>query len=923
MRLCKGWKKDSLFGRLSDVAGGGPVGAYHYVSGADVGSVAAVAAYFYDLIQRQETTTLWEGGMARTVNSGTFCIWNAFRHVDLRIDFKVPGKTRVYVVDSTSPKTYSPDDRIWSECRVSSILRGMALFRKKTIVTQIPREIQSQSFRTFNPVSDSEKMQAFLKDVVPLFKDSAKLGSPSIHLSNQLAEMPTVGRLCVHIYLIMVGRGQHGDCVEFFSTLVLKFPLVVVYIAALCEEMGELKRGMHLLCAILSQISANDPVHSSILAAQMMLLMNDSKDDLAIGEGESAGSSEEKRLSRKRKRAEYAISIGKKLVTLQPYTYSAWILLAKAYILAGDFPNGLIALNTAPLRYSDRAAEILRNDPSQLALSSWTFDFAFSSQGGRGTKWRKRFSTDNFISLNFAAYDLLVIIESAIGWNGFLDLRNTVFITNVDVAKTEVKKVEGQASMNETVEVDLSTLSVSEETNAHDLKEEKDEEKKGLGSEETQENAKVVEGEEGSDSANPKVDSSTLAVSKETDASDELQKNAKVVGGEEGSKSTKSVDEEVEPEDGGQGLSLERKLYAGPEPTILYKGRPRPCQPTLDALIGILYKDVHDFAVWFHEDHDELMADMQEHGSDNDSESDHNEPNTGNESSVQASVSDKETKPTDESDQGAGDDNGSNEAEVKINENEEEATSATKPSSGGEETEDESGDESNDSDQDSSSGSSSSGSSSSSDSDGSSQEDENSSDENDDEDETSESILTRGVCIDRKPRGGTKAEKKAYKLLKLGYLFCRLQYYNLAFHVLDKCVGLAYSLDAWEAILLLSTHVPKLVKDSLSTAMLAIVQILLSIDEHEDSTDLNDTHPFIRESLITMIGKSGLSTVKATVSKVEEKFMRQAKKGVIDLSPEKLSWLQPALIRRCVMRSNGVVWGIISKIESHEFIFAF
>ena len=94
--------------------------------------------------------------------------------------------------------------------------------------------------------------------------------------------------------------------------------------------------------------------------------------------------------------------------------------------------------------------------------------------------------------------------------------------------------------------------------------------------------------------------------------------------------------------------------------------------PALDALIGILYKDVHDFAVWFHEDHDELMADMQEHNSGNDSESDVDEPNSGNESSVQASVSDKETKPTDESDQGAGDGNGSNEAEVKINENEEE-----------------------------------------------------------------------------------------------------------------------------------------------------------------------------------------------------------------------------------------------------------
>ena len=54
-------RKNSFIGRLSDVAGGGPTGAYHFVSGADVGSVAAVAAYFYDLIQRQETTTLWGG----------------------------------------------------------------------------------------------------------------------------------------------------------------------------------------------------------------------------------------------------------------------------------------------------------------------------------------------------------------------------------------------------------------------------------------------------------------------------------------------------------------------------------------------------------------------------------------------------------------------------------------------------------------------------------------------------------------------------------------------------------------------------------------------------------------------------------------------------------------------------------------------
>ena len=35
----------------------------------------------------------------------------------------------------------------------------------------------------------------------------------------------------------------------------------------------------------------------------------------------------------------------------------------------------------------------------------------YSSQGSLEGKWRKQFSIDNFVSLNFAAYDLLVIIE--------------------------------------------------------------------------------------------------------------------------------------------------------------------------------------------------------------------------------------------------------------------------------------------------------------------------------------------------------------------------------------------------------------------------------------------------------------------------------------------------------------------------------
>ncbi len=873
-------RKNSFIGRLSDVAGGGPTGAYHFVSGADVGSVAAVAAYFYDLIQRQETTTLWEGGMARTISSGTFCIWNAFRHVDLRVEFKVPGKTRVYVIDADAPKTYPPDEQIWKECRVSSILRGMSLFRKKTIVSRIPREIYNMPFRTFNPVADRDKMQSFLQDVIPLFQDSKILGSPSIHLNNRLGELPAAGRLCIHIYLIMIGRGQYGDCVEFFSSLVLKFPLVVVYIAALCEAMGELKRGMNLLCAILSQNDANDPLYSSILAAQIMLLLDDVNHELDIiggtnGEEGNGDDDEKGNDGKKRKKLEYAILIGKKLVTLQPYTYSAWILLAKAYILSGDFPNGLIALNTAPLRYSDRAAQVLQKDPSQLALSSWTFDFAFSSQGGLDGKWRKRFSIDNFVSLNFAAYDLLVIIESAIGWNGFLNLRNSVFITDVDVVKNKEEEMgmENPKEEEEVIEIDIGGLAIEEND-----RDDNDEE-----------------------AISTTTTTSSPLKNDDNNSSTTIDMNNNINNNENGDE-----DEEEETND-DNGLSLERHLYEGTEPTILYTGRPRPCQPTLDALIGILYKDVHAFAVWIHEDHDDLLQNYDEEETDDiennsNSEMEDNEQveeeeeNNGNDSNTATNNDDDETKNdivTDETvvkiQHQTEEEEEKQKEEVVVIEKEEGNNNNNNNSTNNNMSNDDDDDAQESSSDSENSSSSSSSSSSDDDSNGSSQpNDDSSNEEHDVDDESGETALTRGICVDKKPKHGTKEEKQAYKYLKLGYLFCRLQYYDLAFHILHKCVGLAYSLDAWEAILLLSTHIPNLVKDSLSTAMLSIVQILLSIDEHEDSTDLNDTHPFIREALITMIGKKGLTTVRNAVARVEAKFTRQAKNGVIELSTEKI-----------------------------------
>jgi len=836
-------KKNSIFGRLSDVAGGGPIGTFHYVCGADLGSVAAVAAYFYDLVQRQETTTLWEGGMHRVVTGGTMSIWNAFQHVDLRVEFQVPGKTKVYVVDVNNGKTYPPTEDMWRECRVSSILRSMELFRRKTMVTATPVEMRESAFRTFNPVATREKMLSFLEDVLPLFGDSARLGSVSNLLSPD--ELPAAGKLAVHIFLLMAGRGQHGDAVDFFVKLAVDHPLVVVYIAALCQEMGEVKRGMNILCASVAQPGRiSDPLYSPMLAAQMMLLLDDrAEQSIALSPD---------------KRAAYTIDLGKKLVTMRPYSYSAWVLLARAHACAGDFPQALLALNTAPLRFSDHAVGILKKDPSKLALSGWVFDYAWA-QGGTEGKWREHFSIDHFVSLNLAAYDLLVMMESKLGWTDFLALRNSVFL----VAAESEDESEGESEAEAAGKTDIAE-------------------------------------EQHTDATKPNVETSSqigdpeLAMPKEGEQAASVDDDvecttAVAVSGNNREGGSSNTDETVPKSDEGAGLIREeetgateddtvktdsdstnklRTIYTGPPPLTRFAGRPRPCQPALDALISALHKDLNQFTMW-------VTHQSEKDFHDGATITDDNKVNESDENGTDGSEDEQDG--------------------VKGEEGEAQHS--------GEDSGDDADESSND--EDSSERSEDENESSNSSDDGNSSSDDASDSEDGEEDE--EAALTRGIRIDEVPR--TKEGKEAHRMLRTGYLLCRLKYYDLAFSLLHKCVGLAYSLDAWLAIALLATHQPHLLKDDLNAALLSIVQIILSFDDSFDVSSLNDAHPFIRETLVHMIGTHGLAAVRQTTATITARFSQHAADGSIHLDTNKIravsKCLENALRDAVSWRSRG------------------
>jgi hypothetical protein len=69
-------------------------GSFHFVSGVDVSTPASPAAYFAELMHDQ-----MQAGNPWRLVGGTFCCYNAFSKVDVRIDVRLPGSIEAYCVD--------------------------------------------------------------------------------------------------------------------------------------------------------------------------------------------------------------------------------------------------------------------------------------------------------------------------------------------------------------------------------------------------------------------------------------------------------------------------------------------------------------------------------------------------------------------------------------------------------------------------------------------------------------------------------------------------------------------------------------------------------------------------------------------------------------------------------------------------------
>jgi Chs5-Arf1p-binding protein BUD7/BCH1 len=87
-------------------------------------SPANIAAYINTLTYNLEDS----GKISKNpwkITHATFCCFNAFSRVDVRIEVKIPGTVEAYIVDLKGDRQVISGDKIWQELFLSSLLRAI------------------------------------------------------------------------------------------------------------------------------------------------------------------------------------------------------------------------------------------------------------------------------------------------------------------------------------------------------------------------------------------------------------------------------------------------------------------------------------------------------------------------------------------------------------------------------------------------------------------------------------------------------------------------------------------------------------------------------------------------------------------------------------------------------------------------------
>ncbi|KAK4109080.1 budding site selection protein [Canariomyces notabilis] len=513
------------------------VGVYHHVTGVDASSSASLAAYINTLAYKE----FGPSATSKTLE-GTYCCYNAFSRVDMRVHAPFPGSVESYCVDERGEKKKATEE-LWLETYLCSVLRAYSYADDGTGDT-IRKII---GVRRFNPVTNTETEHRFLSAAEQLFFRGWQLGSDSVvQVPNLVSNHLTAGLLK---YFHTTGR--YASAINLFEKLRTQNTEVASLLAKVLFMGNEEVQGIRVL-------------HEALKESPMDYVMLDTQAEFLLKKAETAATPEQKE-----ERLRMALGCADRSTIAAPSEFGTWARLAQVYVAMEDWENALTTLNSCPMfTYQDKDAPVMP-EPRDINLPTLPETRLDEIDSEPETRYSEQVDP-SLLNLRAAAYrgtfkqaySILTEMTAKIGWDQLLKIRSNVFVME-DEYREKHESAQQSYPKKRNASTDAIRGTPDPATNG-----------------DSPEDGNGAEGAEADEADNESDEDSvahTLAVPNGNKSAKDIERPSSALGPEEVAKADESASSE------NHFSRLNNK---------------RLCERWLDSLFMVLYEDLRVYTIW-------------------------------------------------------------------------------------------------------------------------------------------------------------------------------------------------------------------------------------------------------------------------------------------------------------------------------------
>ncbi|CAO1613127.1 unnamed protein product [Parajaminaea phylloscopi] len=369
------------------------IGSYHYVSGVDASSSAALAAYINSLTYELDQNPAWFSNKTPyRLKSGAYCCFNAFSRVDVRVEVRIPGSVDAYVVDLRGER-HETTPEIWQEVYLSALLRS--------ILYADDVNYRLAGYRKLDPIASPDAEHRFLRAAENLFFKGWQLGSdPEIQVATVVSNHLTKG-----VLKYFGEASRYEQAANLFEKLYAREPEVAALVAQAYLGMNE-------------ELKAVQIMHSAIKVTPHSYAVLHVQVDFLRAKGKS----------------DWALKLAKQAVNCAPSEFVTWAKLTECYIEVGDWESALFTLNSCPMfTYNERDLHRMpAPQRSHLPVKGFVAESGLldeeSAKDNEADVALLRLPAPALRGTFAQAYALLARLVSKIGWDELLRCRSAVFV---------------------------------------------------------------------------------------------------------------------------------------------------------------------------------------------------------------------------------------------------------------------------------------------------------------------------------------------------------------------------------------------------------------------------------------------------------------------------------------------------------------